>query len=103
MSTTKSESTSEDVNALVAERNALARRVAEAEEKTLAYWVEAVVVSSAGSMTVKELQQSVSWRVTRPLRAAKIVSNNVRTSGVRQTVGMVRIRLAQIRQARKRG
>ena len=78
-------------------------RLAEAEERTLAYWLEAVTSSAAGSMTVKALQQTLSWRITRPLRAAKLVSDKVRQAGVRRTAKMVRVRLAQIRQARKRG
>lgn len=78
-------------------------RVASAEERTLDYWIEAVSVSAAGSMTVKTLQQSFSWRVTKPLRAAKLVYSKARESGIRRTVLMVRERLAQIRQARKRG
>jgi hypothetical protein len=81
----------------------LIRRVREAEDRTLEYWIEAVVVSAAGSMTVKKLQSSVSWRVTRPLRAARIVQLKVRDTGVRRTFGMVMDRLAQLRQARKRG
>lgn len=81
----------------------LIRRAREAEDRTLEYWIEAVVVSAAGSMTVKKLQSSVSWRVTRPLRAARIVQLKVRETGVRRTFGMVKDRLVQIRQARKRG
>jgi hypothetical protein len=81
----------------------LQRRVRDAEERTLAYWLEAVVVSAAGSMTVKKLQDSVSWRVTRPLRAVRIVQRKVQEAGVRRTFRMVLTRLAQIRQARKRG
>lgn len=81
----------------------LVRRAREAEDRTLEYWLEAVVVSAAGSMTVKKLQSSVSWRVTRPLRAARIVQLKIRDTGVRRTFGMVMDRLAQIRQARKRG
>ena len=81
----------------------LQRRVREAEERTLDYWIEAVVVSAAGSMTVKKLQDSVSWRVTRPLRAARTIQRKVKETGVRRTFRMVLTRLAQIRQARKRG
>ena len=75
----------------------------DAEERTLAYWLEAVVVSAAGSMTVKKLQDSVSWRVTRPLRAVRTVQRKVQETGVRRTFQVVLTRLAQIRQARKRG
>lgn len=81
----------------------LRRRAREAEDRTLDYWIEAVVVSAAGSMTVKKLQSSVSWRVTRPLRAARVIQLKVREAGVRRTFRMVTDRLAQIRQARKRG
>jgi hypothetical protein len=81
----------------------LATRVRLAEERTLDYWLEAVMSSTNGSMTVKALQTSVSWRVTKPLRAARLVQTKLREVGVRRTAGMVRVRLAQIRQARKRG
>ena len=74
-----------------------------AEQRTLEFWIEAVTASSAGAMTVKALQQTFSWRVTRPLRAAKIVYSKSRQAGIRRTAGMVRVRLAQIRQARRRG
>lgn len=81
----------------------LRRRVREAEERSLEYWIEAVVVSAAGSMTVKKLQDSFSWRVTRPLRAARTIQRKVQETGVRRTFGIVLTRIAQIRQARKRG
>lgn len=78
-------------------------RVREAEERTLSYWLEAVALTASGSMTVAKLQQSVSWRVTKPLRAVRLVQRKVRETGIRRTAKMVRVRLAQIRQARKRG
>ena len=81
----------------------LEERVREAEERTLSYWLEAVALTASGSMTVAKLQQSVSWRVTKPLRAVRLVQMKVRETGVRRTAKMVRVRLAQIRQARKRG
>ena len=86
-----------------AEIDELQRRVRDAEDRTLSYWLEAVVLSAAGSMTVKKLQDSVSWRVTRPLRAVRTVQRKVRETGVRRAFHMVLTRLAQIRQARKRG
>lgn len=88
---------------VVAERDELQLRLREAEERSLEFWVEAIIASAAGSTTVKALQQSFSWRVTKPLRAARLVYTKTRQSGVRRTARMVRERLAQIRQARKRG
>ena len=88
---------------IATETDELQRRLRDAEERTLAYWLEAVVVSAAGSMTVKKLQDSVSWRVTRPLRAVRTVQRKVQETGVRRTFQVVLTRLAQIRQARKRG
>jgi hypothetical protein len=81
----------------------LAERARRAEELTLDYWLKAVVSSTTGGMTVRALQSSISWRVTKPLRAARLVQRRLRTAGVRRTVEMVRERLAEIRQARKRG
>lgn len=85
------------------ETELLTRQLREAEERSLDYWIEAVVVSAAGSMTVTKLQNTLSWRITRPLRAVKIVQLKVQEAGVRRTSRMVRERLAQIRQARRRG
>jgi hypothetical protein len=81
----------------------LEQRVREAESRTLDYWLEAVTSTSAGSMTVKRLEQSLSWRITKPLRAFRIVQITARRAGLRRTAVMVRTRLAQIRQARERG
>ncbi|CAN5279829.1 hypothetical protein BH09ACT5_BH09ACT5_14280 [soil metagenome] len=81
----------------------LERRLAEAEQQSLQYWLEAVTSSTAGSLTVKALQETLSWRITRPLRAVKLVTDKVRETGVRRTAKMIRVRLAQIRQARRRG
>jgi hypothetical protein len=81
----------------------LAQRVREAESRSLEYWLEAVSTTSAGSMTVKRLESSLSWRITKPLRAFRIVQITAQRTGVRRTAAMVRTRLAQIRQARKRG
>jgi hypothetical protein len=80
----------------------LARRVIEAENRTFEFWLEAVAQHSAGSMTVKKLQQSMSWRITKPLRAVRVVQLTAREAGLRRTASMVRVRIAQIRQARKR-
>ncbi|HAM27477.1 MAG TPA: hypothetical protein DCP11_12485 [Microbacteriaceae bacterium] len=92
-----------DLSRVPTDTDDLVRQLREAQERTLEYWIEAVLASAAGSMTVKKLQNSVSWRVTRPLRAVKIVQLKVREAGVRRTLRMVTERLAQIRQARKRG
>jgi hypothetical protein len=85
------------------DRDELAARAAAAEERTLRYWMDAVVSSANGSMTVKAMQQSMSWRVTRPMRAVGMVYYRSREAGVRKTFSMVQRRLAQLRQARKRG
>jgi hypothetical protein len=82
---------------------ALEERVRDAEARTLEYWLEAVASTSAGSMTVKRLESSLSWRITKPLRAVRIVQLTARRAGLRRTAVMVRTRLAQIRQARERG
>lgn len=74
-----------------------------AEEKTLEAWVSAVATSAVGSMTVSELQRSLSWRVTRPLRLSEIVVQRVRQVGVRRTLVAIRERLALQRAARRRG
>lgn len=85
------------------DRAILLARLNAAEDRTLDYWIDAVASSAAGSLTVKSLQETVSWRVTRPLRVAKIVYTHARRSGLRHTAGMIQERLAQLRQARKRG
>jgi len=81
----------------------LEARARAAEERTLADWMEAVVSSSNGSMTVKAMQQSMSWRLTRPMRAVATVYYRSREVGPRKTLSMVQRRLAQLRQAKKRG
>jgi len=78
-------------------------RVARAEEHTLEYWLDAVTASIAGSTTVAAMQNSLSWRITRPLRMTKIVYDRARTDGVMRTARLVRERLALLRQARRRG
>ncbi|MHB1173112.1 MAG: hypothetical protein ACYCZY_11610 [Lacisediminihabitans sp.] len=85
------------------DREQLVARIAAAEDRTLDYWMSAVISSAAGSTTVKALQQTLSWRITRPLRAVRIVYGRVSQVGVRKTIAMVRVRLAQLRQAKKRG
>jgi hypothetical protein len=85
------------------ENERLVQRVREAESRSLEFWLEAVTSTSAGSMTVKRLEKSLSWRITKPLRAFRIVQITARQAGLRRTASMVRTRLAQIRQARKRG
>ena len=85
------------------ELEGLVARADEAERRTLEFWMKAVVSSSSGSMTVRQMQESVSWRITRPLRAVRIVYDRVRQVGVRRTMDTIRERLAQLRQARRRG
>ena len=81
----------------------LEARVREAEERSLDFWLDAVRTTAAGSMTVTKLQQSISWRITKPLRAVRLVQRKVQETGVRRTAAMVKVRVNQIRQARKRG
>jgi hypothetical protein len=74
-----------------------------AEERTLDAWTQAVAVSAVGSMTVGELQNSLSWRITRPIRLAEIVLDRYRRVGARRTLVAIRERLALQRAARRRG
>ena len=96
-------SDTDDEEMQAAEAAQLRARAAAAEERTLAHWMEAVVSSSNGSMTVKAMQQSLSWRLTRPMRAVAMVYYRAREVGPRKTIAMVQRRLAQLRQAKKRG
>jgi hypothetical protein len=91
------------VESLRARIAALEELLEQAEERTLESWLDAVTSSIAGSTTVAAMQSSLSWRVTRPLRATKIVYDRARTDGVMRTARLVRQRLALIRQARRRG
>jgi hypothetical protein len=81
----------------------LEEQLERAEERTLDSWLDAITSSVAGSTTVAALQSSFSWRITRPLRAVKIVYDRARIDGVARTARLVRQRLALIRQARRRG
>lgn len=78
-------------------------RIRMAEERSLGYWTDAVATSAVGSMTVAELQRSLSWRITSPLRAVGTVTRRLRSTGLRRTVGLVRERLALARATRPRG
>jgi hypothetical protein len=101
--TEKRPASSPDTPAAEATREELLLRLDEAEARSLDYWLQAVTSSVAGASTVEELKGTLSWRITRPLRAVRIVYGQARRSGVREAVKVVRVRLAQIRQARKRG
>ena len=77
-------------------------RAAAAESLTLEHWMQAVVSGTTGSMTVRAMEQTMSWKVTRPLRAVRIVIGRMQQAGVRKTLILVRTRLREIRQAKKR-
>jgi hypothetical protein len=81
----------------------LRARVSAAEERTLEYWIQAVTASNNGSMTVRAIQSSMSWRVTKPLRMATTVYRRLQEAGPRRTIAAIRAKLAQRREANKRG
>lgn len=80
----------------------LERRLAAAESHTLDRWIEAVTAGATGSMTVKAMEQTLSWRITRPLRLTLTVAKRVRAAGPRKTFALIRERLAAQRIAKQR-
>lgn len=73
------------------------------EARTLDAWLTAVVARPVGVLTEEEIKQSLSWRVSRPLRLAGIVLSRLREVGPRRTWLAIRDRLARGRAARRRG
>jgi hypothetical protein len=100
----------EDIEAIVAERDELRARVEELSaelsvlrDREAEHWLSAVQSEYAESTIIVSLRNSVSWRVTKPLRAVQSVRLKVKRVGlaraVRMSGGYLKNRLA----TRRRG
>ena len=54
--------------------------IEELERRTLDYWMEAVTSTAAGSAFVHQMQNTLSWRITRPIRIVR--SLQIRASNI---------------------
>ena len=100
----------EDIEAIAAERDELRAQVEELSaelavlrDREAEHWLSAVQSEYAESTIIVALRNSVSWRVTKPLRAVQAIRLKVKRVGVARSVrmsgGYVKNRIA----ARRRG
>jgi len=100
----------EDFENVAAERDALRAQVAELaaelavlRDREAAHWLSAVQSEYAESTIIVSMRNSVSWRVTKPLRAVQAIRLKVKRVGVARSIrlsgGYVKNRVA----ARRRG
>ena len=65
--------------------------LAELREAILADWI---VVTSRAGITLRAMQATVSWRVTRPLRLFRLFSNHARETSLADASQLVAVRVA---------
>ena len=101
---------SEDYESVVAERDDLRARLAELtaevgvlRDREAEHWLSAVQSEYAESTIIVSMRNSVSWRVTKPLRAVQAVRLKVRRVGIARALRMSGGYLTKKISARSRG
>jgi hypothetical protein len=58
--------------------------ITELEKRTFDYWLEAVSESATAWLVVEDMEKSLSWRVTAPLRIVRVLQKKIAEVGVKQ-------------------
>lgn len=56
------------------------------ESRTYDYWLEAVSTSATTWLVVEDMEKSLSWRITAPLRIGRTLQKKVAEIGLKQGV-----------------
>jgi hypothetical protein len=77
---------------LAPEDNAAERELAELREAVLDDWLHAI---EGVSGEIQKMENSLSWRITRPLRLARVLGRKSRELGILPTVQLAAVELAR--------
>lgn len=83
--------------------SSVAQYIRNLESQTLDYWLHAVASTASESSTIREMQSSVSWRVTRPLRIVRSLQVKAARIGYRRALRLAIERSRQFRWDKRRG
>ena len=93
-----------DSESLPAAGDSTEKSIEELSERTLQYWMTAVSTSLVSNSIMHELQNSISWKITKPLRVVRSLQLRAAQIGYRRAARLAveRLKRARLDKARDR-